>query len=178
MDSYLEGQLSLPKENLDVPHLSPDRKYVSEKVVEVTDDYDSNEVLQDERDIVTRVLSVDDDPTLSPWTLRAFVIAIGLSVFAGALGKHLTRGLHLFTQRFSTAEIYYFKPVSTLVKLDVTCKPCSLTLPKAINRCLYFGPWYHQLHHRNSNGSCRTPLWMVPLSEPSMCFFLLLLYMP
>jgi len=97
MASYLEGQLSLPKENLDVPHLSPDRKYVSEKVVEVTDDYDSNEVLQDERDIVTRVLSVDDDPTLSPWTLRAFVIAIGLSVFAGALGKHLTRGLSLFT---------------------------------------------------------------------------------
>ena len=97
MDSYLEDQLSLSKENLDTPHLSLDEKYVSEKVVEVTDDYHSNEVLQDERDIITRVLSVDDNPSLSPWTLRAFVIAIGLSVFAGALGKHFTGALNLFT---------------------------------------------------------------------------------
>lgn len=94
MDSYPElgGQLSLPKEKQDVPHLSPDEKYVSEEVVEVTDDRDGNKVLQDERDIITRVLSVDDDPSLRASTLRAFVIGIGLSAFAGGLGKYWTGG--------------------------------------------------------------------------------------
>jgi len=135
MDTYLEGQPSLPNEKQDAPHLSPDRKHISEKVVEVTDDYDSEEVLQDERDIVTRVLSVDDDPSLRPWTLRAFVIGIVLSAFGGALGKHSTGGLDLFTQRFSTAEIYYFKPVSTLVKVDVTCKPRFVNITES-NRSL------------------------------------------
>ena len=124
MDSYLESQPSLPKAKKDAPHLSPDEKHVSETVVEVTDDYDSNEVLQDERDIVTHVLSVDDDPSLRPWTLRAFVIGIGLAAFAGALGKYLTGALDLFTQCFSTAEIYYFKPVSTTpFELAATCEP-------------------------------------------------------
>jgi hypothetical protein len=123
MDSYPEGQLSLPKEKQDAPHLFPDEKHISEEVVEVTDDRDRNEVLQDERDIVTRVLSVDDDPSLRASTLRAFVIGIGLSAFAGGLGKYLTGGPNLFTQRFSTAEIYYFKPVSTPVKLAATCEP-------------------------------------------------------
>jgi hypothetical protein len=136
MDSYLEGQPSLPKAKQDALDLSPDEKLVSETVVEVTDDYDSNEVLQDERDIITHVLSVDDDPSLSPWTLRAFVIGIGLSVFAGALGKYLTGALDLFTQRFSTAEIYYFKPVSTPVKLAAICEPWFINIAES-NRSLY-----------------------------------------
>jgi hypothetical protein len=101
MDSYLERQPSLPKEKKDARHLFPDEKHVSEIVVGVTDDFDSNEVLQDERDIVTHVLSVDDDPSLSPWTPRAFIIGIGLSAIAGALGKYLTGALDLFTQCFS-----------------------------------------------------------------------------
>ncbi|KAF9000667.1 OPT oligopeptide transporter protein-domain-containing protein [Cyathus striatus] len=55
-------------------------------------------VLQDEREIVTSVISVADDPSLNPWTVRAFVIGIGLSAFGGVL-----------------AEIYYFKPQTVLV---------------------------------------------------------------
>ncbi|KZV70159.1 OPT superfamily oligopeptide transporter [Peniophora sp. CONT] len=55
-------------------------------------------VLQDERDIATHVISVDDDPSLSPWTFRAFVLGIGLSAFGGVL-----------------AEIYYFKPQTVVV---------------------------------------------------------------
>jgi hypothetical protein len=34
------------------------------------------------RDLVTEVLSVDDDPTLSPWTFRTWFIGLGLSIFA------------------------------------------------------------------------------------------------
>ncbi|KAF4613761.1 hypothetical protein D9613_007594 [Agrocybe pediades] len=70
------------------------------KEVEVADaDEDSNfGVLEDERDIATHVITVSDDPTLSPWTVRAFVIGIGLSAFGGVL-----------------AEIYYFKPQTVLV---------------------------------------------------------------
>ncbi|KAG2134261.1 OPT oligopeptide transporter protein-domain-containing protein [Suillus cothurnatus] len=57
-------------------------------------------VLSTERDIATHVISVDDDPSLNPWTFRAFFIGIGLSTFGGVL-----------------AEIYYFKPQTVLVSL-------------------------------------------------------------
>ena len=55
-------------------------------------------VLQDERDIATHVITVQDDPTANPWTFRSFFIGIGLSAFGGVL-----------------AEIYYFKPQTVLV---------------------------------------------------------------
>lgn len=55
-----------------------------------TIDVDSEEgVLSNERDIATHVISVDDDPTLNPWTFRAFFIGLGLSAFGGVLGKLL-----------------------------------------------------------------------------------------
>lgn len=43
-------------------------------------------VLHDERDIATHVISVSDDPSLNPWTFRAFLLGIGLSAFGGVLG--------------------------------------------------------------------------------------------
>lgn len=62
---------------------------------------DSEEcVLSDERDIATHIISVDDDPSLNPWTFRTFFIGLGLSTFGGVL-----------------AEIYYFKPQTVLVSL-------------------------------------------------------------
>ncbi|KAI0057185.1 OPT superfamily oligopeptide transporter [Artomyces pyxidatus] len=66
--------------------------------VESSTDSDVSEVLADERDLVTHVISLDDDPTLSPWTFRSFFLGIGLSAFGGVL-----------------AEIYYFKPQTVLV---------------------------------------------------------------
>ncbi|KAG1878204.1 OPT oligopeptide transporter protein-domain-containing protein [Suillus subluteus] len=64
-------------------------------------DADSEEgVLSDERDIATNVISVDDDASLNPWTIRAFFIGLGLSAFGGVL-----------------AEIYYFKPQTVTVSL-------------------------------------------------------------
>ncbi|KAG1829215.1 OPT oligopeptide transporter protein-domain-containing protein [Suillus subalutaceus] len=49
-------------------------------------DSDSEEgVLSNERDIATHVISVDDDPSLNPWTFRAFFIGLGLSTFGGVL---------------------------------------------------------------------------------------------
>ncbi|KAG2353184.1 OPT oligopeptide transporter [Suillus spraguei] len=42
-------------------------------------------VLSNERDIATHVISVDDDPSLNPWTFRAFFIGLGLSTFGGVL---------------------------------------------------------------------------------------------
>ncbi|KAL5523449.1 hypothetical protein ACEPAG_7622 [Sanghuangporus baumii] len=59
---------------------------------------EDGEVLSDARDLVTHVISVDDDPTLNPWTFRTLVIGLGLSTFGGVL-----------------AEIYYFKPQTVLV---------------------------------------------------------------
>jgi len=43
-------------------------------------------ILSNERDIATHVISVDDDPTLNPWTFRAFFLGLGLSAFGGVLG--------------------------------------------------------------------------------------------
>ncbi|KAJ3739221.1 OPT oligopeptide transporter protein-domain-containing protein [Lentinula detonsa] len=54
--------------------------------------------LNDARDITTHVITVEDDPSLNPWTFRAFFLGIGLSAFGGVL-----------------AEIYYFKPQTVLV---------------------------------------------------------------
>jgi hypothetical protein len=48
---------------------------------------DENIVLQNEREIAIHVISVDDDPSLNPWTFRAFFIGLGLSAFGGSLGK-------------------------------------------------------------------------------------------
>ena len=44
-------------------------------------------VLDSERDIATNIIIVQDDPSLNPWTLRAFVLGFGLSAFGGVLGK-------------------------------------------------------------------------------------------
>ena len=58
---------------------------------------DDSNVLHNERDIATHVISVEDDPTQNPWTFRAFFLGLALSAFGGVL-----------------AEIYYFKPVSSM----------------------------------------------------------------
>jgi len=47
----------------------------------------SSDVLQDAHDIVTHIISVSDDPSLSPWTFRAFFLGLGLSCFGGVLGE-------------------------------------------------------------------------------------------
>jgi hypothetical protein len=52
-------------------------------------------VLDSERDIATNIISVHDDPNLNPWTVRAFVVGFGLSVFGGVLGKSFTFVSHL-----------------------------------------------------------------------------------
>lgn len=63
------------------------------KQTEVDSAHDSDSdfgVLHSERDIATRIVSVHDDPNLNPWTLRAFIIGLGLSAFGGVLGKLFT----------------------------------------------------------------------------------------
>ncbi|KAJ6623963.1 OPT oligopeptide transporter protein-domain-containing protein [Mycena sp. CBHHK59/15] len=67
--------------------------------IETADEPSNTEfaVLEDERDIATRIVTVADDETLNPWTLRVLVLGGGLSTFGGVL-----------------AEIYYFKPASLL----------------------------------------------------------------
>ena len=46
-------------------------------------------VLTSERDIATNIISIHDDPSLNPSTLRAFVLGFGLSAFGGVLGKSI-----------------------------------------------------------------------------------------
>ncbi|KAA1475197.1 OPT superfamily oligopeptide transporter [Dentipellis sp. KUC8613] len=77
---------------------STNEKAYSKSDLESTQGSDVSEVLQNERDIVTHVISLDDDPTANPWTFRSFFLGLGLSCFGSVL-----------------AEIYYFKPQTILV---------------------------------------------------------------
>lgn len=67
---------------------SLDEKNESKDIDVVSEDNDSNfGVLESERDIATHVVSLHDDPTLNCWTIRAFLIGLGLSTFGGVLGR-------------------------------------------------------------------------------------------
>ncbi|KAJ6507971.1 OPT oligopeptide transporter protein-domain-containing protein [Mycena vitilis] len=55
-------------------------------------------VLENERDIATHVVSLTDDESLNPWTLRVLILGFGLSAFGGVLGQ-----------------IYMFKPQTVTV---------------------------------------------------------------
>ncbi|KAJ7124721.1 OPT oligopeptide transporter protein-domain-containing protein [Mycena filopes] len=82
------------------PSTPLDEKKDFEGDVEIAHEVSTTEfgVLEDERDIATHIITVADDPSLNPWTLRSLVIGLGLSAFGGVL-----------------AEIYYFKPQTVLV---------------------------------------------------------------
>lgn len=68
----------------------------------------SDVVLHTEREIATHIISVDDDPSLDPWTFRAFFLGLGLSAFGGSLGmsiSHLSLSSAFYTiqPRFITS---------------------------------------------------------------------------
>jgi len=77
-----------------VPSLSDEKSYYAKADVEATSnpptDDASDVVLHSEREIATHVISVDDDPSLNPWTFRAFFLGLGLSAFGGSLGTFLS----------------------------------------------------------------------------------------
>jgi len=79
---------------LENPPFDPEKSPLGDKDVSkgarVDSAHDSNSnigVLDTEQDIVTHIISVHDDPTLNPWTIRAFIIGLILSAFGGVLGK-------------------------------------------------------------------------------------------
>ncbi|KAH8662692.1 OPT oligopeptide transporter protein-domain-containing protein [Ilyonectria robusta] len=55
--------------------------------------------IEDEKDLVTKVIHADDDPSLNPWTFRMWFIGIGLGIFGAIMET-----------------IYFFRPVT----LDVS----------------------------------------------------------
>ena len=138
------------------PSLSNEKKAdfgTLEKVHYSTTDVESTTktdtaVLQTERDIVTHVISVCDDPSLNPWTFRSFFLGIALSAFGGVLGERhfCSRGTTRTHELQRTAEIYYFKPVSNIPVLLVQIKFRSST---ANRLCLYDVPRNHQLRAWN-----------------------------
>ncbi|KAH9057304.1 OPT oligopeptide transporter protein-domain-containing protein [Lactarius vividus] len=65
---------------------TPEKDPYLKSDVESTTGTDPSIVLRNERDLVTHIISVHDDPSLSPWTFRSFFIGIGLSAFGGVLG--------------------------------------------------------------------------------------------
>ncbi|KAK0108791.1 hypothetical protein ONS96_002636 [Cadophora gregata f. sp. sojae] len=57
-------------------------------------------IVEDAEGLVTRVIDVEDDPTLNPWTFRTFFLGLGLSCFGSVL-----------------QEIFYFKPQTIYVSV-------------------------------------------------------------
>ena len=82
-----EKRLDLDTSEKDLP--------VSNADMESTTGDGTTAVLRNERDIVTHIISVEDDPSLNPWTFRSFLIGIGLSAFGVVLGRYpsLQRGI-------------------------------------------------------------------------------------
>jgi hypothetical protein len=80
---------ALPSSEKREDSLTPEKVNYSKTDVESTTGADVaiTDVLQNERDIITHIISVHDDPSLNPWTLRAFLIGFGLSTFGGVLGE-------------------------------------------------------------------------------------------
>ncbi|KAJ4128826.1 hypothetical protein NW768_007345 [Fusarium equiseti] len=109
-------------------------------------DYADVEILKSEptrpletaEDIVTNVIHVDDDPDMNPWTVRMFIVGIGLSAFGGVL-----------------QEIMYFKPQVVYVSvmfLTVLAETLGTGLSHIIPRKGYIGrllnphPWNRKEH--------------------------------
>jgi hypothetical protein len=88
MESPSAAVPPLSRERLVDSDTSEKNPFYSKVDVESTTGTDTTSILQNERDIVTHVISVEDDPSLNPWTFRSFFIGIGLSVFGGVLGEH------------------------------------------------------------------------------------------
>ncbi|KAF2096568.1 OPT superfamily oligopeptide transporter [Rhizodiscina lignyota] len=89
-------------------------------------------------DITTQVLTVEDDPTVNPWTFRMFFLGIGFAVFGSVL-----------------QEIFYFKPqviyvsvVFLTVLAYILGEFMAYTIPRkgAIGRFLNPGPFNGKEH--------------------------------
>ncbi|KAH9040057.1 OPT oligopeptide transporter protein-domain-containing protein [Lactarius pseudohatsudake] len=104
---------------------TPEKDPYSKSDVESTTGTDPSLVLRNERDLVTHIISVHDDPSLSPWTFRSFFIGIGLSAFGGVL-----------------AEIYYFKPAISTMFLAVI----SYVLGTAMEALIPSWGWFRYLN--------------------------------
>ncbi|THY02860.1 OPT superfamily oligopeptide transporter [Aureobasidium pullulans] len=65
---------------------------------------EEHKIVETAEDIVNQVLSVEDDPTLNPWTFRMLFLGFGLSIFASVL-----------------QEIFYFKPQTIYVSSVFLC---------------------------------------------------------
>jgi hypothetical protein len=95
-----------------IPPLDSKEAFKQAEADSVQDTDSDIAVLSTERDIATHVVSIQDDPTLNPWTIRAFIIGLGLSAFGGVLGKSLLlflsfSGVESFEQpRFITSNQY------------------------------------------------------------------------
>ena len=105
---------SLPDYEKQLPRLDEENDTFEQGEIKPAHESDSDigfAVLDSERDIATNIISVHDDPNLNPWTLRAFVIGLGLSTFGGVLGMSFAfaflSAAEFFEQRrFTTSNQY------------------------------------------------------------------------
>ena len=103
---------SLPDHEKQVSGLSNENDTF--KQGDITSAHDSDidfGVLDSERDIATNIITIHDDPTLNPWTFRAFVLGFGLSAFGGVLGMSVclcfSSAAGIFEQPRSTTSNQY-----------------------------------------------------------------------
>ena len=84
----------VPSNNEQNSFQNNEKSYYARADVEATSsppsDDASDVVLRSEREIATHVISVDDDPSLNPWTFRAWFLGLGLSAFSGSLGMFIS----------------------------------------------------------------------------------------
>jgi hypothetical protein len=126
------SDLAIQSSNDYEKRLSEDEKKESRDVEIASGDNDDESrfaVLENERDIATHVISVHDDPSLNPWTLRAFIIGIGLSAFGGVLGAifyprvklYITLTARLMQLRSTTLNRYVQHSLLSVTRRPSSC---------------------------------------------------------
>lgn len=94
-----------------------------------TPEPEEGHVVSSAKDIVTQVLSLDDDPSLNPWTFRMWFLGLGLAIFGSVL-----------------QEIFYFKPqviYVSLVFLTVIAYAIGEAMAAVIPKSGFIGRWFN-----------------------------------
>jgi hypothetical protein len=121
---------------------------------------DDNTVPETERDLITEVIHVQDDPSLNAWTFRVWFL--GQSCFKqirSIFRANSSEGIGLSTFGGCLATIYYFKPQTALVSqvfLAVVSYVIGEAMAKVIPRSGWIGRLFnpHPVCFSFANTSC------------------------
>jgi hypothetical protein len=106
---------------------------------------EDNSVPETERDLITEVIHVEDDPSLNAWTFRMWFLGkSGSKLVEIEFRANCSKGIGLSTFGGSLATIYYFKPQTALVS-QVFLAVVSYVIGEAMAKVIPTSGWIGRL---------------------------------